>query len=259
MYDDEYYEEYDDFDEESFAEEYVEEEYDSPEDEYREEADESVLDDYDSRSFSSPVYFLPLLLVLAVGVFFVFLLSGLKESTDVSGEPASDKGHYASHPGISPIFTPEVHFWGDQIMIWASETGLDPNLIATVMQIESCGDPRAISSAGAMGLFQVMPFHFEGGENPYLPDTNALRGLGYLKKSLESAGGNERLALAGYNGGIGVIAKSEFYWANETQRYAYWGGGIYADALQGASRSARLDEWLAHGGSSLCAQARGNQ
>ena len=144
-------------------------------------------------------------------------------------------------------------------MLWASQTGLDPNLIATVMQIESCGDPRATSGAGAMGLFQVMPYHFESGENPYLPDTNALRGLGYLKQSLGSANGDARLAFAGYNGGISVIAKAESSWAAETVRYVYWGSGIYANALQGATRSDRLDEWLGHGGASLCAQAATRQ
>lgn len=267
MYDNEYYEEYDDFDEEEGVEgEYVEEdedyypEYDDDEEEVEESVPEGYDYDYDySTPSSNPISLLPVFLVFAVGVFFLFLLSNSKESASVGGEATSDDRRYALHSGISPLFTPEVHFWGDKIVVWASESGLDPNLIATVMQIESCGDPRATSSAGAMGLFQVMPFHFKSGENPYLPDTNALRGLGYLTQSLKAANGNERLALAGYNGGVSVIAKSEYYWANETQRYAYWGGGIYADALQGASRSARLDEWLAHGGSSLCAQARRNQ
>jgi soluble lytic murein transglycosylase-like protein len=64
------------------------------------------------------------------------------------------------------------------------------------MQIESCGDPRARSRAGAMGLFQVMPYHFAGGDDPYNPDTNAVRGLAYLKRSLDTANGDPRLALA---------------------------------------------------------------
>ena len=259
MYDDVYYDEYDDF-EEDFAEEFDEdEEYYYPEDDYWEEVDDFTSDNYEDRLSPSPLSFLPLVLAFVLGISLISLLSGLNAPTRTEGGLAPADERYASHPGISPLFTPEVQFWGDEILQWASETGLDPNLIATIMQIESCGDPRATSSAGAMGLFQVMPFHFERGENPYAPDTNALRGLGYLKRSLDTANGNERLAFAGYNGGISVISKSEYAWANETQRYAYWGSGIYADALQGASRSARLDEWLAHGGVSLCAQARAHQ
>ena len=140
-------------------------------------------------------------------------------------------------------------------MAWAQQYNLDPNLVATVMQIESCGDPQAISSAGAMGLFQVMPFHFLSSDDPFNPDTNAARGLAYLRRSLEAAGGNPDLALAGYNGGIGVISRPVSAWADETRRYLYWGSGIYQDAQAGLSQSNRLDEWRAHAGGS-CARAR---
>jgi soluble lytic murein transglycosylase-like protein len=123
------------------------------------------------------------------------------------------------------------------------------------MQIESCGDPRATSRAGAIGLFQVMPYHFVAGENPYAPDTNALRGLGYLKRSLDAAGGNARLALAGYNGGIGVISRGEWGWAAETARYVKYGFPIYEDARSGVTTSASLNEWYGRYGASLCRQA----
>ena len=164
-----------------------------------------------------------------------------------------------SEPGktrpLSPVFRPEVQYWSGAIQVWAAAAGLDPNLVATVMQIESCGDPRARSRSGAMGLFQVMPYHFAGGDDPYNPDTNALRGTAYLKRSLDAASGDPRLALAGYNGGIGVISRPELSWPGETQRYAYWGIGIYAEASNGATESLRLQEWFATSGASLCRQA----
>jgi soluble lytic murein transglycosylase-like protein len=157
---------------------------------------------------------------------------------------------------ISPVFRPEVQYWSGAIQAWAVAASLDPNLVATVMQIESCGDPHARSRAGAMGLFQVMPYHFASGDDPYNPDTNAARGLAYLKRSLQAANGDARLALAGYNGGIGVIARSESSWAGETRRYAYWGGGIYSEVTNSVTESLRLQEWMAAGGASLCRQAR---
>jgi len=157
--------------------------------------------------------------------------------------------------GLSDIFTPEIQGWGPKIVHWASQFDLDPNLAATVMQIESCGDPRALSSAGAMGLFQVMPFHFFATDDPFDPDTNAARGLDYLRRSLDAAGGNPGLALAGYNGGIGVISRGMSTWAAETQRYLYWGSGIYRDAQSGLSQSPRLDEWRSRGGG-MCSRAR---
>jgi soluble lytic murein transglycosylase-like protein len=156
---------------------------------------------------------------------------------------------------ISPIFTKEVQHWANDIVRWSNAAGVDPNLAATVMQIESCGDPRATSRSGATSLFQVMPFHFNFGENPYDPETNALRGLNYLSRSLEAGGGNARLALAGYNGGIGVIARSEWAWPSETKRYVLYGAPIYEDARNGAASSASLTEWYQKYGAGLCRQA----
>jgi len=157
--------------------------------------------------------------------------------------------------GISPIFRIEVRHWADSISKWAAASQLDPNLIATIMQIESCGDPRAISSAGAMGLFQVMPFHFYAVDDPYNPDTNAARGLAYLTKSLAAGGGDARLALAGYNGGIGVISRAEWTWSAQTKRYVQYGIPIYEDARNGLSSSTVLNEWYEKYGVSLCHQA----
>lgn len=156
---------------------------------------------------------------------------------------------------ISAIFTKEVQHWANDIVRWANAAGIDPNLAATIMQIESCGDPRATSRSGAMGLFQVMPFHFRIGENPYDPETNALRGLSYLSRSLASGSGDARLALAGYNGGVGVIARGEWFWPSETKRYVLYGGPIYEDAHNGATSSAMLTEWYQKYGAGLCRQA----
>jgi soluble lytic murein transglycosylase-like protein len=160
-----------------------------------------------------------------------------------------------SSGGISPIFTKEIQHWAKDIVRWANAAYVDPNLAAVVMQIESCGDPRATSRSGATSLFQVMPFHFRAGENPYDPETNALRGLNYLSRSLQAAGGNARSALAGYNGGIGVISRGEGGWPSETKRYVLYGGPIYDDASSGATSSAMLTEWYQKYGAGLCRQA----
>jgi len=156
---------------------------------------------------------------------------------------------------LSPIFTPSVQYWREDILGWAREYSLDPNLIATVMQIESCGYPLAGSIVGAQGLFQVMPYHFEEGEEILDPDTNALRGMAYLSRGLELSGGHAGLALAGYNGGHAVINREYDTWANETQRYYRWGSGIYREASSGWDSSPTLQDWLKAGGASLCSKA----
>lgn len=199
------------------------------------------------------LYSLPLLSI----IFIACLLTALAFNTPIVTSAASSSQTISNTPTsrLSPLFTREVQYWSDSIVRWAGASSLDPNLVAVVMQIESCGDPFARSSAGAMGLFQVMPFHFHTGENAYNTDTNALRGLDYLARSLETSRGNVRLALAGYNGGIGVISRGEWTWSAQTLRYVYYGAPIYEDARSGASYSAKLEEWYRKYGAGLCRQA----
>jgi hypothetical protein len=210
-------------------------------------------------------FLLPPLAVLLVGILLAFFVKGLSTPVQAESLPLPTQANgmpvttsvtvNSTSTSLSPIFTPEIHYWADSIVRWATAAELDPNLAAVVMQIESCGDPRATSRAGAMGLFQVMPYHFKTGENPYQPDTNALRGLGYLKRSFDTAGGNARLALAGYNGGIGVISRGEWGWAAETARYVKYGFPIYEDARSGVTTSTSLNEWYGRYGAGLCRQA----
>jgi soluble lytic murein transglycosylase-like protein len=160
-----------------------------------------------------------------------------------------------AEPTTLAAFTPEVRLWGDHISRWAQQYQLDPALIATVIQIESCGDPLAQSSAGAAGLFQVMPFHFQTGQNPMDIETNASAGLTYLARSYQLAGGDWVLTLAGYNGGHGVIESPQLHWPEQTQRYAAWGAGILNDIRAGDLPSPTLARWLEAGGHSLCQQA----
>lgn len=185
----------------------------------------------------------------------VIIISALLSSFALKLNPTQDGMPDSTSINISPIFRIEVLHWADSIVEWASASNLDPNLVATIMQIESCGDPRAISSAGAMGLFQVMPFHFYESDNPYNPNTNATRGLNYLVRSLETANGDVRLALAGYNGGIGVINRGEYTWHAQTKRYVQYGFPIYQDAISGNEFSESLNEWYTKYGVSLCKQA----
>jgi hypothetical protein len=156
---------------------------------------------------------------------------------------------------ISPLFSREVQHWNDQIVAWAAQHDLDPDMVATVMQIESCGDPNAVSRAGAQGLFQVMPFHFAAGEDMQDPDTNAYRGMSYLVERLKQTNGDVGQSFAGYNGGHVAAGSSWDRWAHETQRYYVWSTGIYGEAKEGLTESPTLARWMEAGGASLCRQA----
>lgn len=182
--------------------------------------------------------------------------SGAKAGVDVATNnlPATGRSFVTSSQ-LSPFFSQSVLYWEADIVRWANRHNLDPNMVATIMQIESCGDPSAVSSAGAMGLFQVMPFHFQAGEDGFDPDTNALRGMNYLAERLIQTDGEIGHAFAGYNGGHAASASNWNSWANETQRYYKWTTGVYSDALNGNRRSETLEQWIVAGGASLCAQA----
>jgi hypothetical protein len=176
------------------------------------------------------------------------VVAALEGQTAVSSQLPTSSG------AISPAFAAPIQHWAPQIVAWAAQQNLDPNIVATIMQIESCGDPQAVSSAGAQGLFQVMPGHFEPGEVMVDPDTNAMRGLNYYNVGLQYHNGDKFLSFAGYNGGHGTVAREYSSWPNETKRYYYWAKGIYEE-IQTSDSSATLQEWLNAGGSGLCQQA----
>ncbi len=156
---------------------------------------------------------------------------------------------------IAPLFTPQVQYWNHDLVQWGASYGLDPNLLATIMQIESCGHPTVISPAGAQGLFQVMPFHFDPGEDMLAPEVNVLRSALFIHECQQYAEGDAGLVLACYNGGPSVTWRNFDTWPAETQRYHTWGTAIYRDAVRNAAHSPALDDWLRSGGVHLCDRA----
>ncbi|MCJ7716849.1 MAG: transglycosylase SLT domain-containing protein [Anaerolineales bacterium] len=202
-------------------------------------------------------FLLPPISVILISIGLAVLLSQINVDL-VETAPLTSENSSSTENQIASLFSPEVLAWQENILDWSDKYQLDPNLVATVMQIESCGYSRAESSVGAMGLFQVMPYHFKEGEDPFKPGINARRGLSYLRQALKS-GGDVRLALAGYNGGITGAQNPEENWPEETRRYVYWGLKIYKDAEEGKEHSPRLQEWLDSGGSSLCLAASNQQ
>ncbi|MGN6921695.1 lytic transglycosylase domain-containing protein, partial [Neisseria sp. P0017.S008] len=79
--------------------------------------------------------------------------------------------------------------------------------IIAVMHAESAGDLRDVSSAGAMGLMQVMPdtwadlrIRYALGHDPYHARDNILAGTAYLREMWDRYG-NVAAMLAAYNTG----------------------------------------------------------
>ncbi len=111
---------------------------------------------------------------------------------------------------------------------YATRTGLDPQLVLAVIQIESGFQPQAVSSAGARGLMQVIPFWVKllgEGTNHNLFDlqTNVLYGCVILRHYLDLEHGDYFRALGRYNGSLGQAEYPERVHAAWKGRWAYDG------------------------------------
>lgn len=97
--------------------------------------------------------------------------------------------------------------------------GVPERLLAAVMMQESSGDPHAVSSSGAQGLFQIMPGTAKGlgVTDPFDPMQSALGGAIFLR-NLYKRFGSWELALAAYNAGEGAVEQAGGIPA-ETQHY----------------------------------------
>jgi len=89
----------------------------------------------------------------------------------------------------------------------ASRAGLDPQLVLAVIQVESNFRKFAVSSAGARGYMQVMPFWVgligKKSDNLFNLRTNLRYGCVILRHYLDIEGGNLSRALGRYNGSLG--------------------------------------------------------
>jgi soluble lytic murein transglycosylase-like protein len=89
----------------------------------------------------------------------------------------------------------------------SSRYGFDPLMILSLITVESNFDRFAISSAGARGLMQIMPFWIEEigkpDDNLFDIPTNLKYGCAILSIYLKREKGDLTKALARYNGSVG--------------------------------------------------------
>lgn len=129
----------------------------------------------------------------------LLLLSGLFLATSPALAALAQEVPFTAQSANDPI--------ADHVSEAAKRFGIPEHWIRSVMQAESAGDDIAISSAGAMGLMQVMPdtwaelrLRYALGDDPFAPRDNILAGTAYLREMLDRYG-NIGAMLAAYNAG----------------------------------------------------------
>ena len=128
----------------------------------------------------------------------------------------------------------------------ASETyGVDINLLKAIARQESNFNPSATSSAGAMGVMQLMPSTAKGlgVTNAYDAQQNIMGGAKLMAQNLKKYNGDVSLALAAYNAGGGNVDKyGGIPPFKETQYYVKKVLGYYQNSTAYFQKRTREDE-----------------
>ncbi len=131
--------------------------------------------------------------------------SALDAAQSGAAEPATAVAYTAAPAGTSTAG--ESSAYAPLIEQAAARYGLDPAVLSGLIQQESGFDPSARSSAGALGLTQLMPSTAAslGVAEPLDPAQSIEGGARYLSQLLHQFAGNTADALAAYNAGPGAV------------------------------------------------------
>lgn len=83
------------------------------------------------------------------------------------------------------------------------------SLLKAIAKAESNFNAKDVSSAGAIGVMQLMPATADGlgVTDPYDPEQNIMGGAKCISQKLKEFNGDVRLALAAYNAGSGAVKR----------------------------------------------------
>lgn len=120
--------------------------------------------------------------------------------------------------GIGQLGTLSKSDIQQMIISSAQKHGVDPALALAVAKVESSYNTTAVSSAGAIGVMQLMPATAASlGVNPNDPAQNIDGGVKLLSQLLSQYNGDTNKALWAYNAGPGSVATGRM--PAQTQSY----------------------------------------
>src|SRR5437899_8042013 len=114
-----------------------------------------------------------------------------------------------SSPPNDPVPARTAGPYRDLIRAAATRHALAPDLIESVILVESNFEARAVSRKGARGLMQLMPATAArlGVRNVFDVRQNVEGGVRHLRYLVDLYGGNLALALAAYNAGVDAVGR----------------------------------------------------
>jgi len=132
----------------------------------------------------------------------------LVRSMVVDAKPAGERP-VAQKPAAPPVVTTPPADVEEIVQQIARAQSLRPELIHSVIQVESNYNRFAVSPKGAKGMMQLIPETARrfGVADVFNPVDNIQGGAKYLRYLLDLYGGNYPLALAAYNAGERAVAR----------------------------------------------------
>jgi soluble lytic murein transglycosylase-like protein len=135
----------------------------------------------------------------------------LVRSLVVAGKPAASRkaAENETAPRTAPSSGGTPAGFEQAVDRIASLQGLPPELLHSVIQVESNSNPYAVSPKGALGIMQLIPDTARrfGVADVFDPVQNVEGGARYLRYLLGLFDGNYPLALAAYNAGENAVAR----------------------------------------------------
>lgn len=124
----------------------------------------------------------------------------------------------------APYFSSTIKSQYDALIVnKALKYDLEPSFIKAIIHVESAFDRFALSSAGAMGLMQIMPAtaaSYQLKQDHFNAKRNVEAGVQHLRQLMDRYSGDKTLSLAAYNAGEGAVSKySGVPPYQETQNY----------------------------------------
>lgn len=180
-------------------------------------------------------------------------------AVSVTATPHAAAAETIPAPAVKVVgqFTDTVEQWRPEIDRWAVEYGGDGitgNLIATIIQMESCGNPAYDAPGPRAGLFGVETFYVPEGQDVFKWDTNAKIGLAILA-DVRKQTNDMALVWGGWKSRNNMI-KSFDAWTYDGQRFFRDAGPIY-DGAESGDGGVAITDWLMNGdGVIVCAGAR---